>query len=720
MRPNTTRFRQYSYVMQRRPDIEGLRAVAVLSVLLFHAGVPALSGGYVGVDVFFVVSGFLITSLLVNERSESGRISLADFYSRRARRILPVSSVVAVATLVASWVWLEPLRLRTLATDVLGVATFSSNIVFAGRGADYLQSSLPPSPLQHYWSLGVEEQFYLVWPLLLALVCWRAASRSDVVRRIGFVSLSVGVGSFLACMALMETSQPWAFFSPHTRAFELAAGAFVAVLPAPRSRVVSVASAVAAWIGLLGVAATVVVFNESTRFPGPWALVPVAATAILLRGGNCWRFGPSVLLGLSPLQWLGSRSYSAYLWHWPILIVGAAAVSRSLTVGEGLACTALALVLSELSFRIVENPIRLNRAIAGRRALSLATALIAIVAGAGVLARNNPPEIAGAGAAETPELGATSTTLAPSMASSTTVAVPTAPTLPPLSSPLDPIVKAVSITGLPSNLTPSLTTVFKDKPSIYDDGCHANFSTTVPKNCVFGDPSSTTVVGLFGDSHAAEWFPAFAKVAKDRKWKLITYTKRGCPPVDIATYSKVLGKVYTECGPWRTRVLKKMETDGVRVVFVAHFDRLLSAQTRLPMWQKEWREALQRTIVDLRGRNITPVLVEDTPFPGQDIPTCLSANYTNVSNCAPVVSSAYRGDMQEMRRDFVNDGVPVLWVRNWFCSESVCPPIVGNILVYRDDNHMTVRFAEFLAPVLSAAVGDFVSWYSSTTPSTSP
>lgn len=697
--------------MHRRRDIEGLRAVAVLAVLLFHAGVPGLTGGYVGVDVFFVVSGYLITSLLVSERNATGGISLGDFYSRRARRILPVSSLVAVATLAASWIWLQPLRLTTLATDVLGVASFSSNLVFAGRGADYLSSSLPPSPLQHYWSLGVEEQFYLVWPVLIAVACSRAASRTSLARRVGAAAGTVAVASFVGCMATMNVSQPWAFFSPHTRAFELAVGALVAVISVPRTGIDRAVAAALAWTGLATIVATVVLFDETTRFPGPWAIVPVVATAALLRGGEAHRLAPRAALGLAPLQWLGSRSYSAYLWHWPVLIVGAAVATRDLTVYEGLGCTAGALVLSELSYRFVENPIRSDRGIRGIRALALATSLIAVVVGAGLVARNNPPQVAGAGAAETPQLSVTTTTSPTS--SSTTSTVPSPPRLPDEGTPIEPVTGAVATTGLPSNLTPSLTTVFNDQPSIYANGCHADFSSVSVKNCAFGDRRSSVVVGLYGDSHAAEWFPAFEQVATQRKWKLITYTKRGCPPADLQTYSKVLGKVYTQCDPWRRNVLKKMVADGVKVVFVGHFDRSLSAETRLPMWQKDWRAGLQGTVDALRTRGITPVLMEDTPFPGQDIPTCLSASYTNVGSCAPVVSSAYRGDMRDMRRDFVTAGVDVLWVHNWFCTASVCPPIVGNILVYRDDNHMTVTYARFLAPLLDGAIADLVTWYSS-------
>ncbi len=701
--------------MQRRADIEGLRAVAVLAVLLFHAGVPGLAGGYVGVDVFFVVSGFLITSLLVTEKESSGTISLSSFYARRVRRLLPVSAVVAISTLIASWVWLEPLRIRSVANDVLAVATFSSNFVFASRGADYLQSTLPPSPLQHYWSLAVEEQFYVVWPVLIALICLgaTATSRINVRARIGLLSAGVGVASFVLCMRMMDSSQPWAFFSPHTRAFELAAGAFIAVVPMMTMKWVRTASAIAAWCGLIGIIVTVIQFDERTRFPGPWALAPVLATVLVLRGGNARSWAPVLLLRLPPFQWLGSRSYSAYLWHWPILIVVAAAINRELSVVDGLVCTAIALGLSEFSFRFIENPVRHNIRLRGLRAAALATAIIAVVAGAGVIARNNPPAIAVGPDATTPTVIG-DTTLPSGLTATTTTLVPTAPNLPSRGEPVQAIVEAASMTGLPGNLTPGLQRALSDMPIIYNNNCHAGFSAVRPKNCVFGNETSPVVVGLYGDSHAAQWFPAFEKVAIKRNWKLITYTKRGCPPAEIPTFSSVLGKVYKECAPWRRNVLDQMVTDGVQVVFVAQFERLLSASTRKPMWQKEWREGLQGTVTELESRGIKPVLMEDTPYPGQDVPTCLSRSYTNIQQCSPSVSVAYRDDMNEMLVDFDRAGQQVLWVRNWFCITTSCPTVVGNVLVYRDDNHMTVSFASLIAPLLDAATFEFVNWYSRT------
>ena len=708
--------------MKRRTDIEGLRAVAVLLVLLFHAGVPGMDGGYVGVDVFFVLSGFLITSLMVTEREESGRISLVGFYARRIRRILPMSSLVAVATLGAAWVWLEPLRLRGLATDVLASAGFSSNLVFAHRGADYLQSSLPPSPLQHFWSLAVEEQFYVVWPALVILVLLGVPrGRQGVVRaRIGVLSASVTAASFAVCMALMEQNQVWAFYRPQARAFELASGALLAVLPASGGRRTRSAEAAFSWAGLAVIVASAFVLDEATRFPGPWALVPVVATLFVLRGGTSTSWSVDAVLRAAPAQWLGSRSYSAYLWHWPVLVIAASAAGRDLSLAEGLACVVFALALSELSWRFVENPVRLLRSVVGARAFALGASMLLVVGGTGLLARTNPPRLEAGPAATTPRLPVTTLAGTPpaddpaSAGGTTTTAPAAAPVLPRGGAPIQPVVDALYVSRVPSNLQPSLGGALGDMPTIYNDDCHAGFGVTEPKDCVFGDPASTTVVGLYGDSHAAEWFPAFEKVAIKNKWRLITYTKRGCPPADIEVYSKVLGKVYRECGPWRENTIEKMRTDGVKVVFVAAFERLLDATSRIPIWQKPWRDGLRGTFDTLRAAGITPVLVEDTPYPDQDVPTCLSRNRTTVTGCNIPVSAGFRPDLAEMRDDFESAGTAVLRTRHWFCTVTLCPVIVGNLLVYRDDNHMTVSYARWIAPLLDADIVPFVDWYSRT------
>ena len=228
---------------------------------------------------------------------------------------------------------------------------------------------------------------------------------------------------------------------------------------------------------------------------------------------------------------------------------------------------------------------------------------------------------------------------------------------------------------------------------------------------MFGDPASTTVVGLYGDSHAAEWFPAFEKTAIKNHWKLITYTKRGCPPAEMEVFNKVVGKVYKECDAWRANALKKMAADGVKVVFVGVFERELDAVTKIPIYQKPWRDAMQASIAVLKAAGITPILIEDSPFPGQDIPTCLSALPTKVPTCNPIPAAAFRSDIADVRHDFEASGTLVLHTHNWFCTSTGCPTIVGNILVYRDDNHLTTTYVNFLAPLLDSAVASVVAYY---------
>ena len=696
----------------KRRDIEGLRAIAVGLVLLYHAGFSWMQGGYVGVDVFFVISGFLITSLLVREREDTGRISLSNFYSRRARRILPMSAVVVVATLLASLRWLEPLRRESLGVDAIGTATFSSNLIFADRGADYLQASLPPSPLQHYWSLAVEEQFYLVWPALIILV---TLGVRHTRLKVGVTSAIVAIASFVSCMMLMDSAPAWAFFSPHTRAFELALGALLAVIPLTKHQLLRNVEIGASWCAVAGIIAVAVLFDDAIRFPGPWALLPVVLTAIVIRGGDAV-FGPRWILRAPPIQWLGSRSYSAYLWHWPVLILAEAANGEKLTLMQSSACIVISLALSELSFRFIENPLHLNKKIMGVRALALAMSLLIVVVGSGMLMRNNPPVLASSDIVEAPTLATTTTT--PGIVESTTTlpAVPTVPTLPPITRAIQPVVDSVAIERVPQNLAPSLGRVYLDEPEIYKNNCHVNFGTTQPKDCVYGNPESTKVVGLYGDSHAAQWFPALKLAAEQNDWKLIIYTKRGCPPANILTYSSVLGQTYTQCGEWRKNVKKKMRADGVKVVLVVHFDRLLSAANQLPIWQKDWRDGLQTTINELRRIGAEPVLFADTPYPGRDVPTCLSSNISSVQSCTLAVSESFREDIAEVRTDLsAENNVALLQTQDWFCTRAVCPTIVGNILVYRDDNHITTTYAEFLAPLMGTSLSPIVDWFSTPT-----
>ncbi|MGZ6950170.1 MAG: acyltransferase family protein, partial [Ilumatobacteraceae bacterium] len=308
-----------------RPDIEGLRAVAVIAVILFHARIARFAGGYVGVDVFFVLSGFLITRLLLREVATTGTISLPRFWARRARRLLPASCVVVVATVIASQVLLSPIDQRPLATDALAAGGFVLNFVFAARLGDYFASQLgrTPSPLLHFWSLAVEEQFYLFWPLAL-LGLHRRPRRYR--RLVTVMMVAVAVGSFVTCVWMTRTHPTGAFYLLPARMWELAVGGLVAVAGAAWRLVSPTARGIAGWVGVAGVATAVLTFDSSVAFPGSAALLPVLGTALIVVSGgpDAASFAPNAVLRHQSLQWIGRRSYAIYLWHWPALVLAEA------------------------------------------------------------------------------------------------------------------------------------------------------------------------------------------------------------------------------------------------------------------------------------------------------------------------------------------------------------------------------------------------------------
>jgi peptidoglycan/LPS O-acetylase OafA/YrhL len=288
-----------------RPDIEGLRAIAVLAVLAYHARVPGISGGYIGVDVFFVVSGFLITGVILRELRTTGTLSLPTFYARRLRRLLPAALVVIAATVLASAILLPPLRVGDVALDGASAALYIGNIRYAVQATDYLQAELDPSPLLHFWSLGVEEQFYLVWPALLLLV----AGRSVDIRRIAIAIAVVAGASLALSVVLTPTDQPFAFFLLPTRAWELAVGAGLAIGAARIARMPPTVATAAVVAGLVAIGGSAVAFDLATPFPGAAAIVPVAGAALIIAGGMRTPHGPvSRLLSVAPMRWIGGIS----------------------------------------------------------------------------------------------------------------------------------------------------------------------------------------------------------------------------------------------------------------------------------------------------------------------------------------------------------------------------------------------------------------------------
>jgi len=364
-----------------RPDVQGLRAVAILLVVLFHAGIPGISGGYVGVDVFFVISGFVITGVLLREHHSTGRTSIRAFYGRRARRIIPAATLVIIVTVIAAYHLLGPLVGHDTAIDGQWAALFLANFHFAAAQTNYLASQQPPSVLQNYWSLAVEEQFYIVYPAVFLLTA-ALARRFSLRTRLTVVLVVVIVSSYAYSIVYTSVNPQFAFFSPLTRAWELALGGLIAV-NGPRLRRLRphVATAVT-WIGLGAIAVAGVTFTSATRFPGALVAIPVLGAGLVIAGGAARpQWGAERLLGRRPFLLLGLVSYSLYLWHWPILQIATQDRGvRSLPVWENLLLLALALGVSIATYAFVENPVRHAKALSARRWASIVLGLCLVAA----------------------------------------------------------------------------------------------------------------------------------------------------------------------------------------------------------------------------------------------------------------------------------------------------------------------------------------------------
>ena len=707
--------------MSHRRDIEGLRAVAVIAVLLFHFGVPGFGGGYVGVDVFFVISGYLITSLLIRERVSTGRVSLSAFYARRVRRLLPISAVVLATTALAAVTWLEPTRLADLARDIIAAALFSVNFVLADRGTDYLTASLPPSAVQHYWSLAIEEQFYLVWPGLIALVTLGARNV-----RLRIAATMVGlIGVSLAASILLTSGHPsYSYFGLHTRAWELGLGALIATVSRATDNTSQRTRAILGWAGLAGIVISAVSFGSVVEFPGWAALLPVVSTACVLFAGDDALDGPVMLLRAQPLQWVGERSYSLYLWHWPALIIAQAAVGDALSTWAKVGVLLIVFGLSEIGYRLIENPVRRSPRLISQPVLTLrfGAVLVAIVAVVGVALANYDPDIstgviAGApsltpsGVTTVPGGSSPSTTMGSSVLAPTTTApaVQSGPFSMAQTPPLDAIVAAVSVNVVPDNVKPPLLNAKQDTSVIYDNDCHQYYKSTVKAGCVFGDVNGSVTVALWGDSHAAQWFAALDEIGKQRGWRLLSLTQGGCPFLDVSVYNRGANANFTHCGAWRESVREFMREQQVDVVFLSEYYGLLTASNRQPIPLDAWQQQLPALLDGLRADGIEPVMLGDTPDPTEDVPKCVSSHRRSVNDCAPAAATTSSTALDDALRSLTAAAaVGFVEPRRWLCSDGICPVVVGDLLVYRDDTHVSNTFMKWLAPVIDETVGGFV------------
>lgn len=695
-----------------RPDIEGLRAVAVLAVVLFHARVPGVGGGYVGVDVFFVISGFLITGLLWREASTAGTIRLGRFYGARARRLLPASAFVGIVTAIASALLLPPLEARTVVGDGIASALYVGNYRFVLRGVDYLAAYMPPSPFEHYWSLGVEEQFYLVWPAMIIGTTWlarrvrrRSKTDSTVSARPYLVVLTlVGALSFTASFALTHVAASVAFFSLPTRAWELAVGGLVALTADQWRRLTALPAALAGWGGLALIVVACVLLNTTTPFPGTAALLPVLGTALVIGAGcaaptqGCGR-----VLSLAPMQAVGRVSYSWYLWHWPVLLLAPPLLGHSLGLGGRLVAAALSGGLAVLTLRYLENPIRFDARFRASPKASLAlggsVTAVAVLVGVALMVLVPIPVGRGAPASKM------TITAAPTPAAHDRVQYDAA-----VESAFAQVQAAVAAAthmgAIPSNLEPPLADAAAENPALYQGGCLRNFLEVGQPECASGDVTSTTRVALVGDSNAAMWRPAFQQVATQRHWRLESMYKAGCPLMDLPVKNLILRRQYTECDQWRDQIIARLQAEHPRLVVLTTWRKYgpdWGFTAGFTSYDSTWIDGLSRLVQELRGTGAAVLVLGPVPDPHAVVPICLSGHLDDAMACSQPKSVAVNesGIAAEKAATTAARG-QYADVTPLFCTSEKCPVIVGNTLVYMDENHLTSEYVGQLAPAIGA------------------
>ena len=515
---------------------------------------------------------------------------------------------------------------------------------------------------------------------------------------------AVAAASFALSVHWTHTSEPWAFFSLPTRAWELALGGLVAIAaPAPRA-VPKHTAALVGWSGLAAVAWSVLFFSNSTAFPGVAALLPAAgAAALLVAGSVTSRHGPAVELGRRPLQVLGKVSYSWYLWHWPVIVLAAAKLGHPLAVWQGLLFSCLSLILAAVSFVLVEYPVHFSGFLSHRfrASLALGGALTVAALVASVVTAATVPALDGGGAVThgraEPRRGR--------CARDARAADRWTARVRSIEAPVSAaIAHSVSTSDVPSNLDPSLRDAADDKAPVFVDGCDDSFTDATVRRCQFGDTGSKTTIVLFGDSHAAQWFPAIDSIANQRGWRLVVLTKATCPPIEISIYSPILGRQFRECDEFRTAALARIRAEKPLLV-IAGVARHYGPEYHFDVYGSEWISGLAAMVRDLHTITPNVIVLGPTPKPSQDVPGCLSQHLTDVVACVPARSGAVNVTGSTAERDAVTHaGGSYLPVAPWLCTSAQCPVVVDDLLVYRDDNHLTTTITTWLAPLVAAEI----------------
>lgn len=610
-------------------QIQGLRALAALLVTLFHA--KWVSGGFIGVDIFYVISGFLITGLLLREIDRTGTINFTEFYARRFKRLLPTSFFVLTITAIASWLLIPATMRASLGRDVIAASLYVSNYLFAWWQADYQNLDATPSPVIHYWSLAVEEQFYVVWPLLI-LLFFTFAKRLNNKIILTYLVAAITISSFIFSIYQTEASPIWAFYSLPTRAWELGLGALLVLLPPIKAK---------KFVGLIGfllIILSAFIFNESTAFPGVNAALPVLGTVLLIATINSWPPFLNDVANSRLFQWLGEISYPLYLWHWPLLVLPSTYFARPLEIYERLIAIAATILFADLTHRFIEEPYRNKKLLPSLvyKRVAYVTSL-SVFMGALIMFSNSDK---------------------------------------------------IDVSGI--NGAVSLAQI-KARPLVYDDGCHANYAQTQSAKCEYANLESDKVMVLYGDSHAAQWFPALLEIANRSGYKLISLTKSACPSVETIRKDQG-GFKMSRCAKWRENTTERIRQIQPDVLVMSSF-QYFAQPPQFKDRTKWWNDGQRKLLRDVKDSSSQLIYITDTPHPMRDIPACLTNN--SISKC----------NTSQRSENLSISGFKVVDPNPWLCS-NVCPAVKDGVVAYRDASHISVDMSIALIPRLTQALRD--------------
>jgi peptidoglycan/LPS O-acetylase OafA/YrhL len=681
-----------------RVEIQGLRAVAVLLVVAYHLWPDAVPGGYVGVDVFFAISGFLITAHLFREAGRTGRVSLPRFWARRARRLLPASLTVLLFCAVTTLIAVPQIYWQSFFGDIRASAFYVQNWHLAASSVDYLASAEQPSPVQHFWSLSAEEQFYLVWPalVLLAVALVRTGSRVHRRRSVALVLGLVTVASLVFSILFTASDPTEAYFVTPTRAWEFGAGGLLALLVAGRTPAPAL-RAVASWVGIAAIAVAAFAYTDATAFPGIAAGMPIAgALFVIWAGAPDVPWAPTRILALRPVQVVGDISYGVYLWHWPLLILAPYLLGHGVGTGTRIMVLVASLALAWVTKLLIEDPVRRSRPLLARRPAmtfalaAAATGIVVAVALGGTREvqrelRQAKAKTARTVAAQPRCFGAASHD-------------PDKPCVNP----------ALARTVVPLPLEA------KNEPN---PACTRKSRVGAVSICEFGVPPAraTRTFALIGDSHATHWRAGLEVVARRKSWHGLSITHTGCP-FSRATYD-LPEPARSRCVAWNRQVPAQLalhpEVDTVFVSSITGGNVVVprgktATRAKIDGYERAWA-ALPPTVKRI-------VVIRDTPKSTGTTLQCVDDAIAAGDDPGAACQNPRRRGLDPDPAAFAARGLPrdraqVIDMTRYLCGATQCRPVIGGVLVYKDVHHLTRTYATTLGPLLQRKIDRLeLSW----------